>query len=70
MQAPDPLIEAAGQANTANEVLTLAASASLPLGEAVAAGARKSAIRILQNADITVGVLVVDRAGNIVGEAG
>lgn len=64
------LIEDARKANTANEVLTMAREAGLPLADAIARLARDEAMRIIDTSDINIGVLIVDRAGQIVGEAG
>jgi cobalt-precorrin-5B (C1)-methyltransferase len=64
--APLATIAAARHANTAMEVLNLAAG--LPLASAVAARARDAAQRLV--GDLTrIDVLVTDRAGAIVGEA-
>jgi cobalt-precorrin-5B (C1)-methyltransferase len=68
MDGPEALVELAKTANTANEVLTMTRAAGLHLADVVAEEARKSAARILQNPAIEIGVLVVDRAGGIVGE--
>jgi cobalt-precorrin-5B (C1)-methyltransferase len=55
--------------NTALEALGLAADAGLPLGDLVAARARRVAGEVLREAPVAVDVLVVDRAGRIVGRA-
>ena len=62
--------EVAHHANTANEVLGRAMAAGLPLADAVAAEARKTALGVLDGASVTVEVLVIDRAGVVVGRAG
>ncbi len=66
--APGAEIEAARHANTANEVLSRATSRGLPLADAVAERARLVASEEAGPA-IAVEVVVVDRAGNIVGRA-
>ena len=66
---PALAVEIAG-ANTGLAALRLAQAAGLPLGDAVAARARATALATLDGADIAVDVLVVDRDGNPVGRAG
>lgn len=65
--APPDLVARVPAANTANEVLTLAAG--YPLADAVAEHAKLQAAKILGDPAIAVGVLIVDRTGRIVGEA-
>jgi len=65
----DPgLVAAARTANTAKEVLDNAAG--LALADAVAEAARRTAQGVLDGAPVQVEVLVVDRAGDLVGRAG
>ncbi len=70
--APELLAEARA-ANTAKQVLDLAAAAGLPLADAVAARARETALGVLAGRDgsseTAVEVLVFDRAGNLAGKA-
>jgi len=65
-------LEAARGANTAGQVLVLARDRGLPLADLVAARARATALGVLggARAKTDVEVLVVDRAGEIVGQAG
>jgi cobalt-precorrin-5B (C1)-methyltransferase len=63
------LASAARGANTAGEILGLARSAGLALGDAIAAGAREQALAMLEG-DAAVEVIVVDRGGEVVGRAG
>jgi cobalt-precorrin-5B (C1)-methyltransferase len=63
------LIEAVCGANTAMEVLSLAAAGNLPLGDLVAKAARETALRVLSGAPMAVEVVVFDREGNLVGAA-
>ncbi|MDP1731521.1 MAG: cobalt-precorrin-5B (C(1))-methyltransferase [Devosia sp.] len=56
-------------ANTANEVLAFAREAGIALGDAIAQRARAAAQRIVGQAS-RVDVLIIDRAGSIVGESG
>ncbi|CDP50568.1 Cobalt-precorrin-6 synthase, anaerobic [Devosia sp. DBB001] len=63
------LVGHARVANTANEVLQLAEAADLPLADAVARNARDAA-QAVAGPSVRVDVLVVDRAGKIVGESG
>lgn len=65
----DPaLIAAARSANTAKQLLDLATAAGLPLADAVAAKARETALGLLDG-ETAVEVLIVDRAGQVVGKA-
>lgn len=64
------LVGQAADANTALEVLQIAQRAKLPLGQLVAEKAREAALAILSPAPVAVEVVVVDRAGIIVGRAG
>ena len=48
----------------------MATDAGLPLADRVAARAQDAALGVLDGAPVEVEVLVTDRAGNIVGEAG
>ncbi|MCW2695656.1 MAG: cobalamin biosynthesis protein CbiD, partial [Modestobacter sp.] len=56
-------------ANTALDALQQCAAAGLPLGDLVAAGARRTAEGVLLGAPVQVDVVVIDRAGTIVGHA-
>ncbi|MBP2291633.1 cobalt-precorrin-5B (C(1))-methyltransferase [Azospirillum rugosum] len=56
-------------ANTAAQVLGIAAEAGLPLADRVAALAQDAALGVLEGAPVDVEVLVTDRQGNIVGKA-
>lgn len=67
MDAPADLIARTLAANTANEVLGIAAG--YPLADAVATAAKEKVKAILGDPAIAVGVLIVDRGGTIVGEA-
>lgn len=64
------LVAAIRGANTAKQALDLAAAAGLPLGDAVAAAARTTALAVLDGAPVAVEVLAVDREGRPVGRAG
>ena len=57
-------------ANTANEVLTLAEAAGVPLADYIARQARQQAYQVLRHEQIRVEVLIVDRAGRLVGQSG
>ena len=63
------MLEAARTANTANEILDLAQARQLPLGDAIAAGAKEQALALLDS-KTAVEVIIVDRQGRIVGRAG
>ncbi|GAA3075219.1 cobalt-precorrin-5B (C(1))-methyltransferase [Streptosporangium carneum] len=57
-------------ANTALHALRLCQEEGLPLGDLVAERARRTAAGVLREAPVRVDVVVVDRAGVIVGRAG
>ncbi|WP_164702100.1 cobalt-precorrin-5B (C(1))-methyltransferase [Modestobacter sp. KNN46-3] len=61
------LVEGVRQANTALDALQQCAAAGFPLGDLVAAGARRTAEGVLLGAPVEVDVVVIDRAGTIVG---
>ncbi|HIP78827.1 MAG TPA: cobalt-precorrin-5B (C(1))-methyltransferase [Kiloniellaceae bacterium] len=65
---PD-LIHEAQRANTAKQVLEMAAAAGLPLADAVAERARTVALATLDHPDIAVEVMTFDRQGRKVGRA-
>ncbi|WP_395103620.1 cobalt-precorrin-5B (C(1))-methyltransferase [Actinomadura sp. SCN-SB] len=56
-------------AGTALEALRICADAGLPLGDLVAARAREVALDVLRGAPVEVDIVVIDRAGTIVGRA-
>ncbi|GAA3953348.1 cobalt-precorrin-5B (C(1))-methyltransferase [Actinomadura viridis] len=56
--------------NTALEALRVCTEAGLPLGDLIAARARDVALEVLRGAPVEVDVVVIDRAGTIVGRAG
>lgn len=66
----DDLVAAARTANTAAEVLGLATAAGVPVAARIAGLARATALEVLRGAPVAVEVLVVDRQGYVVGEAG
>jgi cobalt-precorrin-5B (C1)-methyltransferase len=57
------------EANTALEALQICAQAGVPLGDLVAARAREGALDVLRGAPVEVDVVVIDRAGTIVGRS-
>ncbi|WP_067468076.1 cobalt-precorrin-5B (C(1))-methyltransferase [Actinomadura macra] len=57
-------------ANTALDALQICGRAGVPLGDLVAARARDTALGVLRGAPVAVDVVVIDRAGTIVGRAG
>jgi len=63
------LCDAVAQATSAGEALGLAEAAGVPLADAVAARARAAALAVLAGG-VAVDVVVIDRAGAIVGRAG
>ncbi|MDT4891182.1 MAG: cobalt-precorrin-5B (C1)-methyltransferase [Pseudonocardiales bacterium] len=64
------LVERIGAANTALDALQLSQAAGVPLGDAVAEAARAEAQAVLREAPVAVDVVVIDRAGAVVGRAG
>ena len=63
------LVAIVGSANTALDALQRCQAAGLPLGDLVAARARATAYDVLRPAPVQVDVVVIDRAGTIVGRA-
>jgi len=64
----DPaLVAAVREANTALQVLGMVTDAGLPLADAVADAARRTALAVLDGAPVAVDVLAVDRQGTVVG---
>jgi cobalt-precorrin-5B (C1)-methyltransferase len=66
--APE-LVDGVRSANTALDALQQCQAAGLPLGDLVAAGARETALGVLRGAPVEVDVVVIDRAGTVVGRA-
>ncbi len=67
--APPELVTGVREANTALDALRQCQAAGLPLGDLVAAGARRTAEGVLREAPVAVDVVVIDRAGRVVGRA-
>jgi cobalt-precorrin-5B (C1)-methyltransferase len=63
------LVEGVRGANTALDALRQCQAAGVPLGDLVAAGARETALGVLRGAPVEVDVVVIDRAGVVVGLA-
>jgi cobalt-precorrin-5B (C1)-methyltransferase len=63
------LVARVAAANTALEALGHCQAAGLPLGDLIAERARRTAVGVLREAPVTVDVLVIDRAGTVVGRA-
>jgi cobalt-precorrin-5B (C1)-methyltransferase len=63
------LVERVREANTALDALHQCSAAGLPLGDLVAAGARRTAEGVLRGTPVSVDVVVIDRAGTVVGRA-
>jgi cobalt-precorrin-5B (C1)-methyltransferase len=61
------LAERVRAANTALEALRACQDAGLPLGDRIAARARATALDVLRGAPVDVDVVVIDRAGAVVG---
>jgi cobalt-precorrin-5B (C1)-methyltransferase len=56
-------------ANTALDALRICQAADLPLGDLIATRARDTALSVLRGAPVEVDVVVIDRAGTIVGRS-
>jgi cobalt-precorrin-5B (C1)-methyltransferase len=67
--AAPALANAARSANTAGEILGLARSAGIALGDFIAGQAREQALALVEDS-VAVEVIVVDRGGQVVGRAG
>jgi cobalt-precorrin-5B (C1)-methyltransferase len=63
------LVDGVRAANTALDALQQCQAAGIPLGGLVAAGARETAVSVLREAPVEVDVVVIDRAGTVVGRA-
>jgi cobalt-precorrin-5B (C1)-methyltransferase len=66
----DDRVAAARDANTAAQVLSETRAALPGLADLIAAYARDAAMDVLRGAEIAVDVVIVDRAGKVVGRAG
>ncbi|MCT9930792.1 cobalt-precorrin-5B (C(1))-methyltransferase [Planotetraspora sp. A-T 1434] len=66
----EDLADRVRHANTALQALQLCQETGLPLGDLVAERARVAALGVLRGAPVDVDVVVIDRAGIIVGRAG
>ena len=69
-EGPAELATGIEGANTALDALQRSQRAGFPLGDLIAAGARRTALGVLREAPVLVDVIVIDRAGTIVGRAG
>ncbi|GAA4829495.1 cobalt-precorrin-5B (C(1))-methyltransferase [Saccharopolyspora rosea] len=65
----DALAERVASANTALDALRICTEVDVPLGDLVAARAREVCRTTLREAPVAVDVLVIDRAGTVVGHA-
>lgn len=64
------LVDEVLSSNTALQALEVCQRAGLPLGELIAARARDRAAEVLGEAPVALDIVVIDRAGGIVGRAG
>jgi cobalt-precorrin-5B (C1)-methyltransferase len=69
LAAAPELAEAVRDANTALAALRLCQQAGVPLGDRIAERANKTAREVLREAPVAVDIVVIDRAGTIVGRA-
>ncbi|NLU67762.1 cobalt-precorrin-5B (C(1))-methyltransferase [Streptomyces sp. HNM0574] len=67
--ADERLATAVAEANTGLAALHLCTEAGVPLGDLVATHARDQSLTVLRGAPVTVDVLCIDRAGNVVGRS-
>ncbi|MDQ0370337.1 cobalt-precorrin-5B (C(1))-methyltransferase [Catenuloplanes indicus] len=65
---PAELAAGIAHANTALDALQQSRRYGFPLGDLIAAGARRTAVAVLREAPVEVDVIVIDRAGTIVGQ--
>ncbi|GAB7042146.1 MULTISPECIES: cobalt-precorrin-5B (C(1))-methyltransferase [Catenuloplanes] len=65
---PAELAAGIERANTALDALQQSRRHGFPLGDLIAAGARRTAIGVLRGAPVEVDVIVIDRAGTVVGQ--
>lgn len=70
LNADDQLQEASLSANTAKEVLDQAQAAGLDLAKPLAQATKAGVVKILRGAPVDVEVLIVDRNGHVIGQAG
>lgn len=68
--APSPLVEASGSANTAKEVLDGALAAGVDLANPLAHRTQTAVRAILRDAPVDIEILITDRQGTILGECG
>ncbi|MBA5775943.1 cobalt-precorrin-5B (C(1))-methyltransferase [Stappia sp. F7233] len=66
----EALIARAEDANTAKEVLDLAQAEGVDLGVVIAGAAKRAAKAVLRDAPVDCEVIVIDRDGKVIGEAG
>uniref|UniRef100_A0AAU2V6F3 Cobalt-precorrin-5B C(1)-methyltransferase n=1 Tax=Streptomyces sp. NBC_00003 TaxID=2903608 RepID=A0AAU2V6F3_9ACTN len=67
--ASEALASEVEEANTGLAALQLCTAAGVPLGNLVASRARDEALSVLRGAPVTVDVICIDRAGNVVGRS-
>jgi cobalt-precorrin-5B (C1)-methyltransferase len=67
---PADLAEAVKAANTVAEAFSLAEAAGVPIGDAIAASAWRTAAPALRDADVELEILVFDREGGLKGRKG
>ena len=63
------VVEEVLAANSALDVLQICQRAGVPVGDAIAARARQTAEQVLGDAPVAVDIVVIDRAGTLVGRA-
>ncbi|MCX2724229.1 cobalt-precorrin-5B (C(1))-methyltransferase [Roseibium salinum] len=68
--APNDLIEAAGSANTAKEVLDRALAEGIDLSAPLARRTKDAVRQMLRDAPVDVEILITDRQGKVLGECG
>ncbi|GAA2525099.1 cobalt-precorrin-5B (C(1))-methyltransferase [Pilimelia columellifera] len=65
----DALVDRVRTANTALDALTVCQAVGLPLGDLIANGALRTAVDTLGDAPVAIDIVVIDRAGAVVGRA-
>ena len=69
LNASAEMIEQTHGANTAGEVLEMAQNCGIALADKIACEARDKALILLQEAPVSVEVMIINREGSLVGHA-
>ena len=69
LNVPKETVEKVCKANTATEVLEMAEAQGFELADHIASRARKQAMKVLQEAPVSVEVMIISHQGSLVGHA-